>query len=262
MKVDDPEMYDPEMYDLAYLSEQCEALLFRMAFIRLAQEEADQVMKELKEGTLGVSEEEVEEGAARLEPRIMETIDCELRKRRRRHFARHTLPKIGRIAAGVLLVFFVGGTVAVAAVQPVRMQLMKFLINIERQYTHLSLVPDESAFVDVPEGWAGEYFPAYIPEGFAVTQVTGIEGCGTAQYQAEDERLFDFGEYDEFSSSNIDTEDAEIEYVEIGGAQAMLSQKKGHVILTWAWADRYFIVSLDGSVDVAVRIARSVQKIN
>lgn len=45
------------MCDLVCLSEQCKAPLFRMGFIRLAQEEADQVMKE---GTLGVSEEKKE----------------------------------------------------------------------------------------------------------------------------------------------------------------------------------------------------------
>lgn len=249
-------------YDREYLVEQYEDALFRLAFHERAMKETEELQKRVEEEGVGVSEETLQEMFQRGQIRLEKELDRRLRKSRRERFFRQTLPKAGKIAAAALLVFFIGGSVAVAAVRPVRLQLMKFLIKIEREYAELSLVPAEGAELEVPDGWTGDYFPAYVPEGFAFNQIAGVDGCLTVQYQLHDGRLFEFGEYDQDTGTNIDIEDAEIQYLEVGGSPALVSEKDGYSTVAWAYADRYFIVGLDGAVDEALQIARSVQKIN
>ncbi len=93
------------------------------------------------------------------------------RLQRTRTFFNQTLPKIGQIAAILIAVFAVAGGVAIATSHTIRAQVMEMLVQIEEQYTALSLVEDTNASFEIPSDeipseWGGEYYPAYIPEYF------------------------------------------------------------------------------------------------
>lgn len=252
---------EAEKFNKDALREQYEDALFRLALIGIEEERAEALTKELEAGKTGLTEAEMDAAYHRSLPKFHHALDRALLKNRRRRFIRQTLPRAAHIAAAALLVLFIGGSVAVAAVRPVRVQLMKLLIRIERAYTELSLVPGEAEGVEVPEGWMGDYYPAYVPEGFKLLATYGGVGNSSVQYVTEGDRWLDFGEYDQHTGTNIDTENAALSSVEIGGSPALLSEKGGAVTVAWAWADRYFIVELDGSPEEAIQIARSVQKI-
>lgn len=90
--------------------------------------------------------------------------------RRARQALRTWGPRTLRAAAAVLLVFYLGLTTALATVPSLRHSLMTFMIHSEEEYTELALIPSGET-LDIPQGWQGAYYPAYIPEGFAITHV-------------------------------------------------------------------------------------------
>jgi hypothetical protein len=73
--------------------------------------------------------------------------------------------------------------------------------------------------------------------------------------------LLDFMEFTEDSYTNIDTEDAFLRHITVNGSPAILSEKEGEVTVSWSTSDRYFVLTLDGDTDTAMRIVNSVKKI-
>ena len=238
--------------------EQYEDALFREAMWRVEQRRAARLVAEG-----GVVAEEAQAAYARTLPALHRALERGLDRNRRRHFLRHTLPRIGRVAAASLLIVFVGGTAALAAIKPLRVYLMRFLIETTEVRTELGLEVDRERFVDVPGDWPGTYYPAYVPEGFKLAQVRGSElECGVRYDNLEDKSLY-FDENTADTRMFINTEGAKIGYGTIQGQQAMFAEQeaKGYCFVTWSVADRFFVIQYDGDLETAKRVAESVVKV-
>ena len=184
--------------------------------------------------------------------------------RKARVFFHQTLPKIGQIAAIVIATLTVAGGVAFAASSSVRVQVMKLLVNIEKEYTELSLVEDQAASFEVPSEWDGTYYPSSIPETLTLYAVHPGTGYHSVDYVNRDtgENQMNFAEFDDSTEMNIDTENAEIQNVVINGNVGLLSIKKDQMIACWGDGKEGFVlISKKMDRDTTLTIAESVTRV-
>ena len=225
------------------LYRELEALKIRIAFIEICEAEWNSVN----------SNQQLSDEGKR---RVLKAIDKQLRRRKYVRFAKTTLPKAGRIAAVMLSVFFIGLTTAIASVQSVRVGVLNLIMGIEEAYTELGISGDTP---DIPSEWQGQYYPAYIPEGFTLDYVDPL--YVEAQYKNSDGQKIVFREYELNDYTNFDTEDSIVSTITIRGAEALISEKKDMYSIVWAMDDCYLLLRCDTSREMAIQIAESVMNV-
>lgn len=185
---------------------------------------------------------------AKQDAKNLKAIHNHFRRHRARVFFHETLPRIGQIAAIVIAMVAVAGSVAIATSQTFRVQVMQLLVNAEKEYTELKLQEDPAASFDVPAEWVGENYPSFIPKGFTLGVVHSNIDFSSVTYMdtAGEMRKINFAELGESAESNLDTEDAVLEPVQINGHQGMLATKKNKISAYWDDGRHYFILIAEG----------------
>ena len=151
---------------------------------------------------------------------------------------------------------------AIATIPPVRARVMELIFETLRQYTRVSLREKAGPEVEVPAEWGGEYYPSYIPEGYKFDEVLGGTLVRSVYYQSLHGDLLLFSEYGDTSSTRLDTENADVQFVMIHGNPGMLVEKNGRSTVTWSENDQYFVLSADNmSGDSVMIIADSIVRI-
>lgn len=153
----------------------------------------------------------------------------------------------------IITVITLGLGTAFAVSENFRVNVYKMMANTTDEYTQISLSKET---MSVPNGWEGDYFPSYIPEGFEIKQI----GEDFISY-SDNVRFLDFFEFSKSSITNLDSEDAIITKTTVHDNEAFVIEKNGRVKITWAEFDRYFVIMFDGTFEQALSIARSVQRI-
>ena len=51
---------------------------------------------------------------------------------------------------------------------------MELLVDIQEDHAELEMVENNDLDLLIPAGWAGGYYPLYIPDGFTVTDVGSL----------------------------------------------------------------------------------------
>lgn len=223
----------------------------------ILEKEANELLAEIDAEGDGPAESEA--FIARVDARCLSIIEKHSRKARVRRFLMQTAPRIGQIAAIMIAVIALAGCTALASSETARVYLMRLLVQTTDEYTRLSLVPSESEYVDVPDEWEGSYYPTYIPEGLVPVFV----GEETIDFSyGESAPIFVFGEYDEGSVVQVDTEDAAISKTTIHGQLAYVSTKGTTIKIYWSEGVRYFVLTFRGlSEQIALSVADSVAQI-
>ena len=221
------------------------ALKMRIAFQADFEDELDALQNQEPDDALNQAMDEAA-------PRIYRLFEKEVRRARSRRIVRQYMPKLCRACAVVLLVFYLGLTVAVATMEPVREGMLDFIQDITDKYTRFDIEPDE---VEIPPEWEGEYYPTYIPKGLDV-----VYADADTVWLGEDWSIT-FVECDEVVDLNFDTENANNETIMIGPSMAVISTKDDWVTIVKEVGDKYIYVSVNGSKDKAIRIAESIKKI-
>lgn len=139
------------------LADELMALKLKMA---LREYQEDEFVRMMAEHEKDVSEKE---RLTKGQNEMIRLIDRQLRKKQLRQFARKQLPRFMKTAACLLLVFYIGFTVALATVHSVRVELLQFILNIEERYASFGFEATDE-YIDVPSEWNGRYYPAYIPK--------------------------------------------------------------------------------------------------
>ncbi len=111
----------------------------------------------------------------------------------------------------------------------------------------------------IPADWTGAYFPAEIPEGYALLSSTGEEGMSAAVYADASGGRITFTEYETERSVSI-PEDAEMDYIELHGGAALRMVRQDTVLLAWQMEGR--TLTLEADARRAMEIAESVEKIS
>jgi len=167
-------------------------------------------------------------------------------------------PKIAYAAACLLLVVIIAAPLAIAHVGPIRTRVIRLLVDINDRYASVSL--EEISPPVPPEGWKGEYYLGYLPEGFELSYTNElqmyVEYCDTYG------RIIKFLECGLTEIDNVDSEDALINVVQAGGQKATIIEKDGKTRMIWANDEKRFVIVANLPIEEVMRIAESVQKIN
>ena len=177
--------------------------------------------------------------------RRWEARERELRRQKRRRALRRAV----QAAACVVLALGVAGPIAFATNAAFRSRVMKLFMETTPEYTALRLGEDAQAAFDVPEGWSGEWYMSYIPEGYVLETI--VPDFSDVIYVRPDDTRLDFSEADEDVEMNINTEDAEIRYVDVNGRRVMLATRVDTRFAVWSTDDRYFVLIADNTGDPA-----------
>ena len=163
-------------------------------------------------------------------------------------------------ALGILCI---GLTTAFASSAPFRVRVFSMFKKDHGQYTAVKLQEDEQKAFDVPNGWEGMYYPAYIPDGFEVINVENLsEQIFLISFENKNNEYLTFEEMTEDAESNIDTENAQVYYTKIHGNTALVSVKADLTIVSWNEQNRILSVVFDGEMEEdALKVAKSVTRI-
>lgn len=235
------------------LKREMAALKLRIAFQEAEERRQMQMQKAASEDV------SLNAAFAQIAPSALAAIRRSLRRDRARHALTKTLPRVGRVAAALLLVFYIGLSTAVATVESVRISFAKFIMNIGSEYAELGFDDTSVEYAEVPAEWPGSYYPSYIPEGFVLRETD--RNLWEVEFSDAVGNRLSFSELGPDTYTNIDTEDSELEFIELHGAQALVAEKAGRTFVTWSVDNRYFIVRLEGPRQEAIEIARSVRMI-
>lgn len=173
------------------------------------------------------------------------------------------VPRTMRFAVAALGILCIGLTTAFASSETFRVRVFSMFAEDHGQYTAIGLREDEQKTFDVPNGWEGMYYPAYIPDGFEVINVGNLsEQIFLISFENKNNEYLTFEEMTEDAESNIDTENAQVYYTEIHGNTALVSAKADLTIVSWNEQNRILSVVFDGEVEEdALKVAKSVTRI-
>lgn len=186
----------------------------------------------------------------------LKAMDKGLRRRRSARFLRTTLPKAGKIAAAVLLVFFIGLTTAIASVRSVRVSILNLIMGIEESHMELGL---ENDALGIPAEWNGLYYPTYVPKGFELDYIDS--DFPEVQYKDADGEILFFKECPSNEYINFDTEDSQVATINIHDAEALITEKDGSITIVWTLDDRYLLLRCTAPREQAIKIAESVKNV-
>lgn len=114
----------------------------------------------------------------------------------------------------------------------------------------------------IPQGYAGQFFPTWTPEGFTCTEVSDMSGMYFADFQAGDGRTWLWTEA-AGDSSMLDGNGGEPVYVEIGSAAGAMYTDGEYITLIWMNELRMFHLKGRGMTqEEMLCIARSVGMID
>ena len=235
--------------------------LIRLAFLDIEQEHTERIEERVNENSADMPIVEMDQAYENVKPMVTQRIDREVRKSQRSHFMKHTLPKYTQIAAVVVLVICIGSATAIASIRSVRVRVMELLINIEEKYTELSLVERDDLAFDVPADWKGAYYPSYVPDGFRYSGISDGVDSRKVSFINDQGVLISFTEHGVDSGTNIDTEGADLSYIQVGGNSALVSSKDNATFITWSEFEHYYVLYAQGSELEAIKIAEGMKRI-
>lgn len=218
------------------LQEQYEDALFALIMDKIATAEGQWAMEEnerLKEDPSAAVPEE-------LDKRCMQMI--------RRHFAKQQVYTVGHftakimkrvvMAAGIAALMFTG---VFAASETVRINTMNLIIEVFEDNT-------DFRFVSRPVDSTPRISVGWVPDGYILEDQGQDNESVWYQYRkSESESLYIDCSTTVGGGMGVDTEEAEVEYVEIRNSRAMLIKKELDMQLVWTERDNAVLISLYGA---------------
>lgn len=231
----------------------------------MIERETQELLEEIEADKANGNTAEMDAFFERYDKQNLERINSFFRRQKMRKFFSKTLPKIGQIAAIFIAVIALAGGVAVATSHTVRVRVMELLVNIEEEYTELSLHENPEASFDIPADWQGENYPFYIPDGMELFKVHSFVGESHVEYTDKDDPTLrcNFAELSESVTSNVDTENAEISPTLIRGNAGVVIKKGTTIMIYWNNERHYFVINAENiEIETVLQIARSVIRVD
>lgn len=173
--------------------------------------------------------------------------------------------KIATSAAVVLLAF----NVSAVSVPGVKRVVLNFLTSSEKTHTRMNINDGErsSANEETEQarykiGVENEYRVTYLPEGFEIEREEKISRVTSIYYKYKDNYII-FIQGNDSSTVNIDTEGALVDYIEVDGGNAVLSERDNTISIAWRKNDCFINISSNGlDKDKLIKVARSIKKVD
>lgn len=253
-----------EHIDQQPLQDQHLDMMIRLAFLRDEEEETNQLLDE-PDPILSKEDERIADRAFLRALSLGEEQRKKEKRNQRIQTLRRIMPKVVQAAACLILALGLAVPAALAASASFRSSVMQLLMQFDSDEgaMNFSFVEDTDAAFDVPEGYMGAYYPAYIPDGFTLEYVGPIL---PAVHFIRDEQAISFFEGDENAEGTNGIEGATVETITIHGREACLIEGEGlssHVVnIIYAVDDKWFdITTYNLEKSEAIRIAESIKKI-
>lgn len=178
--------------------------------------------------------------------------------RKRVNIAFQTTAKVFPKVAAVFLIGLVVLGGLVLSVEAVRVKTLTFLINVQDGFGSIGGHQE-----DPRQGITlrKTYAPTYIPEEYTLSSVNGSVSKSVV-YLNDDGLPIAFEEYSENAAANIDTENALVQEIQIGGQPGLSIEKEDMFTVIWNGTDRVFLVMTKISMEETVKIAESVEYIS
>ncbi|AGL02509.1 DUF4367 domain-containing protein [Desulfoscipio gibsoniae] len=196
--------------------------------------------------------------------KFSQQLDTQLKKSQAYDRRRSIWQALNRAAVAMLIVIAIFFT-TVANVEAVRVKVLNFLMDIQKEYTSFQLKDSSngseggSATID----WSQAYVPTYIPEGFEVRTVSDGKLLKTIEFKNPQGSLVTYTELSEGTKPALDTENASVfEAVSINGHEGTLVVKNSLVTIIWAMQDRMFMIRGQIEKDMAIKMAEGVNYID
>lgn len=233
------------------LRERYEDIVFAMMMDELASEQGRAALEEnerLQNDPGAAVPEEIDR-------RCMQTIRSQLRKERARHAGRVTMKAMGRLAMafGVLSVLFLG---AFAVSEDLRLGTMNLIVETFGKGTDFYFAPpSEDEVSQIKAGW--------VPDGYTLNDEGLDEMNSWFVYKDADGKNIQ-GRYvmGEGQLLSMDTQDAEVKYVQIRDAEATLAIKEGRAQIIWASTEGNGFISIFSnglSEEEIIQVAQNVE---
>lgn len=229
---------------------------------------AEQYAQELEAFKKGEGQTEMNAFFARHEAGHLNVIMRAFQKRSWLDAVLPTVPRLAKIAALVIVGFALFGGTALAASGTLRTHILQLVMDETKQYTALSLTEDERVSYNVPAEWKGRYYLSYIPEGMTLTQIFDdgyVDGNRFVEYFNEPKRSLkiDYSEVGSGSTTNIDTEDAEIRSLTIQGYEGYVVVKNDSFHFYWTDGQTICILLTEGfDEETALQILSGLQRLS
>lgn len=228
------------------LQDRYEDALFALLMDEIATKEGKKAIEEnerLKNDPSAVIPEDVDR-------RCLQTIRRHFAKQRAYAAGRFTVKAMKRVvmAAGLAALLFTG---AFAASETVRVNTLNLIVEVFDTNTTFR-------FMNQPEDVMPRISVGWLPEGFTLDSYGYDETSTWYQYCKDDKSIYISWTEVFGTTVGVDTENAEVEYVEINGIEAMLIEKDISLQLVWAEKSKAAFITLfsvgisqDDLIDVA-----------
>ena len=145
-------------------------LKIRLAFQTEFEREAEEVLQETAQPGADLIK-----GIRTEESKILQDIGLYFAKKKRRSpMSVHSLPKACKAAVVLAAVLMISVTSAFATMQMIRVGILKLDIQAYDDRTEFQLLQTGET-MEVPDGWTGVFYPAYIPADFVFSHLDAGE---------------------------------------------------------------------------------------
>ena len=165
-----------------------------------------------------------------------------------------------RAAAIVILLGNFAFTVAAAASQSLRAKVLQLLLTTTPSYTEVRYrVADEVA---LPDGWAEDYFPTYIPAGYSLREDFSLKGASFLDYVDENHHQITISFVGAYSKMRVDSEGAAIGTIILHGTEATtIRHTDGRAYIILPLGEVTVVVQTNDGYDTTLAVADGIRLI-
>lgn len=179
-----------------------------------------------------------------------------LKYERRGSFGRFTT-QLGRVVAAALVVVITLNTVLVVSVEAYREKFFEIIQTVTEKFTSFFIDADD----DAPVTELVPIDPPYIPDGFdMIEQFSDAVSYTVIYLNEEGQEIYYVQSRVVDGEAHIDTEDAELQVIQIQGCVVYVVRKNDTTQLCWIDGDYEFLIISNTDYESIIAVAEEIIK--
>jgi hypothetical protein len=239
-------------FNKSELFEEYEDSLWRVIMYNYAEHEGKEILKEHE-----ADKDNPEYQPSKEERKLFhKKLNNELRKHKLRSIVKTTKKVLPKFAV-IFLILAIGFTTLFMTVEAFRGVVLNFIVTFYDTHVEVRLPSNNPS--NIPISFSNGYIPTYIPKGYLINGISDMGEYKMIEYINDEGKFIDFYEFDSSMKTAIDTENADIiKSIKINGIDGIFVLKNEKANISWANAERVFLISAQLSEKEMVKIAESV----
>ncbi len=217
-------------------SEEYEEQLLNFAF----QELLAQQYEELNAQPLTPEEEELLKMAEKNRDKHLKLIDRTLTRQQRSAQLHPIVITVMKYAAVLVLLANLSFGTALAVSPELRSEVIEFLNYITAPFVRVGTEEDQSSS-HAPQGWLGDYFPTYLPEGYEMFKSIISSGYSSVIYKDGNLQSITLSTYQHPHEIQANAENALCYTATVKGVTAYLYIMTNQSMITWETNNTYYM---------------------